>query len=881
MNVYDKITRYGWAGLASESGQPAGGDVFYVDSASGNKANTSGSGQGDSWDLPFSTVNYAISRCSNGANNIILVAPGHAETIADTNDDGVSGTTTDEFCVDKSTVSIIGLGENTQRPTFTLNGATDAAIDVRGANCTMANLIFYNTQDGNVAMMDVQATGSGLTLENCKFYESAADAEPIVQLILTANVDDVTIRGCHFSNVSGGDQILTAIDCEGGSDRLRLIDNVFHGDYNEHILDADTAASTDIQVVDNYFQNVDATVGNVISLHASATGFVLNNTIQTVAGSSAAVLTGLCVYKGNTPAIGTQPNHWYVDSGVGVATNSGQSWETALATIDSANNKCTASNGDVIHVAAGHAEDITGGTTFVLDLDVAGVTVMGEGVGDNRPTLTIKSDTTNGMIDLTADDVRITNIIFAVSTTASMKMMITIDGDNVEIDHCTFLGNASQQMLTQITVGGGDNDADHCHIHDCKFINLSGGTGVSAIDVVKDEDYLVIENNYFNGDWDNAVIEFDAGANACADMLIRNNIMIQAQSGITCILQSGVANTGMIVGNTFITDTRSVVCDPAICTMIDNKWSKLGTGMEGIHDVDHNTCGIHLFVDSGATGAGDTAGHGYSWANPTATLNHAMTLCTANQGDIVHIAAGHSETVTTTSTTHPDLDIAGVHVIGHGSGYSKPTFLLDHADAEVIFGANNCTLENVVISGTIDAVTNGIIFDGARTGCSIINCDFIQTGTDELAAAIVTAAGCSNLLIRGCNFRADGSAEVSAINLTDTADFIIIEDCIFHGTYSTCCIVGLTNPQTNVYIRRNLFADLSSGKDTINLQSSSTGVFMENFVVIGASGLATALDMGDLFLVHNYAIDDADGGSAVCAVTDAVLGSVAATADDS
>lgn len=882
MNVYDKITAFGWAGLASESGVPAGGDVFYVDGNSGNAANTSTSGQGDSWDTPFANINYAISRCSNGAGNVILVAADHTETIADTNDYNVSGTTTDEWCMDKSGVSIIGLGIGTRRPTITLATATDACIDVRAANCAIYNMIFYNTMAVNVAIIDVGSGADGFTFEGNMIYESANTAESLVQITLTANADDVTIRGNKFYNVSGGDAN-SCIDIEGAILRLKIYDNVFRGDWEEMVIDGNAAAGFDVEIVGNTFQQVDDTVGNAIDLHDSTTGIVVDNICVGVSGTAnATIMANGCLCRNNSG--NKQPaNHWYVDSGSGASTGTGVSWENAVTTVDIAIGLCTASNGDIIHVAAGHTEDITG-TGSILDMDVVGVTVLGEGVGDNRPTFTIKTSTSNGIVDISVDDCRISNIIMAVSTTASMEMMIFVNGDNCELDHISFLGNTSQQPLTMITVGetgDGDNEADHCHIHDCKFINLSGGTGVSAIDIVKDEDYLVIEDNYFNGDWNNACVEFDTVGDACADILIRNNIMINYLSGGHCIEQSGVTNTGLILDNTFITDTRDQVCDPAICTVAGNRWSKIGTGMLGIDNVDHGTCGIHLFVDSGATGAADTAGHGYSWSNPTATLNHAMTLCTADQGDIVHIAAGHSETVTTSSSTHPDIDIAGVHVIGHGSGYSKPTFLLDHADAEVIFGANNCTLENVVISGTIDAVLNGIIFDGARTGCSIINCDFIQTGTDELATAIVTASGCSNLLIKGCNFRANGSAEVAAITLTDTADFIIIEDCIFHGTYSTCCIIGLTNPQTNVYIRRNLFADASSGKDTINLQGASTGVFMENFVVIGATGLATALDMGNLFLVHNYAIDDADGGSATCAVTDAILNSQSATADDS
>jgi len=276
MNIYDSITRFGWSGYAADAAA-AGGSVFYVDINSGNAANSAVEGQGASWDKPFSTVNYAISRCSNDAGDIILIAANHAETIADTNDNNVSGTTTDEFCVDKAGITIIGLGVGTRRPKFTLAGATDACIDIRNSNCSMYNLVFYNTIDANVAMMDVQAGAHGFTLDNCMFYASANDAEAAVQIILTTGLTDVTIRGCRFYNVAGGDLSLCSIDCEGAVTRLKLYDNIWRGDWNEHVVDADTAAGYDWEVINNAMNNLDASAGLTLTVHASTTGVCINN----------------------------------------------------------------------------------------------------------------------------------------------------------------------------------------------------------------------------------------------------------------------------------------------------------------------------------------------------------------------------------------------------------------------------------------------------------------------------------------------------------------------------------------------------------------------------------------------------------------------------
>lgn len=64
----------------------------------------------------------------------------------------------------------------------------------------------------------------------------------------------------------------------------------------------------------------------------------------------------------------------------------------------------------------------------------------------------------------------------------------------------------------------------------------------------------------------------------------------------------------------------------------------------------------------------------------TATIDAANNLCTANAGDLILVAPGHTETLTATDIT---LDIAGVTVLGLGSGSLRPTLSMNNALAEV------------------------------------------------------------------------------------------------------------------------------------------------------------------------------------------------------
>ena len=592
MNMYDKITQFGWEGLKASSAQPAGGEVFFVDGNSGNAANSAVSGQGGSWDMPFSTVNYAISRCSNNAGNVIFVAANHTETIADTNDDNVSGTTTDEFCVDKSGVTIIGLGAGTRRPTFTLATATDACIDIQAANCALYNLVFYNTIADNVAMLDAQATADGLIIENCKFYESANDAESIIQVLLSANCDDVVIRGCRFYNVAANDGGLASIKLEGGSDRLKLYDNIWDGDWNEQLIDGDTAASTEIEIIDNIFNSIDATYGAAIDLHSGSTGVIKGNHIHCPLGSNEGPIEADgCLISDNWSTrnegqdtrrvIGRNAtdnicNEWYVDSGQGVAGADAKSWDTAEATIEAAIQLCTANNGDIIHVAPGHEDTMT--DSVLIDFDIAGITLLGHGNGSNKPLITY--DHTAAFVTIDANNITIKNINFRPSVSAVVKGIILAAGaDHFHISDCDFghPEETTDEFAIAILTGDASNEFV---IENCRFM-AGAQAAVVAIDIVTDTDHSVIRNCTFTGAYSVCPIRGQTTASTYLD--IGHNLFMT--TGATDTFNLMAASTGMVHDNRIVVNAA----DFAVALDIGNCWN-INNFMIADADVTGATC---------------------------------------------------------------------------------------------------------------------------------------------------------------------------------------------------------------------------------------------------------------------------------------------------
>lgn len=240
------------------------GTEFHVDNTNGSNSNS-----GLDWNHAFSTLNYAMSKCTDSAGDVIYLAPWHAETIDDAGTE--SGTTTDECVFDKTHVSIIGLGVGEMRPKFTLGSAdTTAAIVVTAAttNGFLSNIIVESNLADVADGITFTATSDGWTIQNCTFRDGAADEELITAIAIAADCDDMAIINCNFSTFAAGG-CAAAIELAGGSDRIKIIGNVAQGTYSAAPLDADAAASTEMVVMHNVFANQGALAGG---FHGDCTG---------------------------------------------------------------------------------------------------------------------------------------------------------------------------------------------------------------------------------------------------------------------------------------------------------------------------------------------------------------------------------------------------------------------------------------------------------------------------------------------------------------------------------------------------------------------------------------------------------------------------------
>lgn len=178
----------------SVEGSIAGNDyskVFYVEATSGADVPH----YGKTWEKPFASIGFALDQCTADEGDIIYVLPGHTKTI--TADSGVD--------IDVAGVSVICLGEGSDRPTFTFTTATTADFKMAAANTRLYNALFVTNIDGHDMAIEVSA--DDVEIGWCEFREGTHQPEFGIQIGASedADADRCWIHGCKFYVPTAGD----------------------------------------------------------------------------------------------------------------------------------------------------------------------------------------------------------------------------------------------------------------------------------------------------------------------------------------------------------------------------------------------------------------------------------------------------------------------------------------------------------------------------------------------------------------------------------------------------------------------------------------------------------------------------------------------------
>ena len=269
--------------------------------------------------------------------------------------------------------------------------------------------------------------------------------------------------------------------------------------------------------------------------------------------------------------------------------------------------------------------------------------------------------------------------------------------------------------------------------------------------------------------------------------------------------------------------------------------------------------GDEWYVDSSVSASGAATG----WGNAVATIDEAINLASANNGDVIHVAAGHSESFTAADGF--DVDVAGITIIGYGSGTDMPMIDFLHANAEIAIGAACVTIHNINFHSNITGVLIGVSVEIGGDYATISNCrfDVETTTTDEFNTSIDIIAGANNVTVKN-NFIDMGlGGAIQAVLLKGTSAGAKIVDNTIIGDYSTACVAGSVAASTVVDIGNNLLvngdgANLAT-EPCVELNGNSTGLIYDNYIVCNLATVAASIVAAKCLLFENYYNEDISG----------------------
>jgi hypothetical protein len=162
------------------------GNIYWVDSAGGG-------GSKGTFNHPCLTIAAAHALVTTNNGDMILVKPGHAETITATVDFSKSG------------FSIIGLGFGANRPIITMSATTaDDGWDFEGDNIVVYNIKFKDGDGASAALPCINCSGDNMHIEGC-YFRVGADMNTCVTHDTTGKTGFHFISNTVFGYEAGPD----------------------------------------------------------------------------------------------------------------------------------------------------------------------------------------------------------------------------------------------------------------------------------------------------------------------------------------------------------------------------------------------------------------------------------------------------------------------------------------------------------------------------------------------------------------------------------------------------------------------------------------------------------------------------------------------------
>ena len=247
---------------------------------------------------------------------------------------------------------------------------------------------------------------------------------------------------------------------------------------------------------------------------------------------------------------------------------------------------------------------------------------------------------------------------------------------------------------------------------------------------------------------------------------------------------------------------------------------------------------------------------------PFATLDYAIGKCTASRGDIIMIKPGHAENVTAAAGIV--VDVAGVAIVGLGTGSLRPRFTFTTADtADIDITAANCSFVNLEFRANFLDVAAGLDISGVA-GLSFQDCYFTEAASNlNYIDVIDLATGVSDISFVNCKW-IGGDAQNDAMIRGVAVDGFYMSNCYMASNIAQAAAVGLITTSgnaTNVVIKDSHFRSNVDGALFIDCNGAANSGLISNcyFSSIDTAGATTAgFDFTGGHIFECYVAGEAD-----------------------
>jgi hypothetical protein len=275
--------------------------------------------------------------------------------------------------------------------------------------------------------------------------------------------------------------------------------------------------------------------------------------------------------------------------------------------------------------------------------------------------------------------------------------------------------------------------------------------------------------------------------------------------------------------------------------------------------------GNTFFVDSGVDAA-----EGTSPSTAVGTIDEAIGLCTANNGDVIYVMPGHTEAVTVSSIA---CDVAGVTFIGLGSGAMKPVLTFGATDSRINVTAANCTWRNFRWTAGVADIVTAVLHATAAQNTQYIDIEFTASAAfNFINGYTLGAANISD----GCRWERNylRTADTGQLALCVTAaahdDLKFYDNYVVHAAAAAGLLTAGSVNLLGLDVRDNFVqtgqTDGSVGVLVITTSTASSGRIVGNDMKTADAAANVAIPIASkVYAARNY-IAGADEVGTVIAV---------------